>query len=171
MRIYCTHFDSRYLARGIAMLRSLRRFDACSPIQVLALDEQCATILADIFQGDIRLITTATLHERFPALRPLRERRSRWAYYATLKPAAAVHTIENAPQSSVVAFIDADTWFFSDPTPMFAEFGAASVGLSPHRFSPELQHLIVFGQYNAGCVLWRADEEGLRCARNGQPTV
>jgi len=165
-RIYCTHFDSRYLARGIAMLRSLRRFDARAPIHVLALDEQCAKILAGIFGSSVSLITTDTLHQRYPELRGLREGRSQWAYYATQKPAFAVHTIEHAPPSSIVAFIDADTWFFADPRPMFAEFGASSIGLSPHRFPQELQHLAMYGQYNAGCNLWRADMEGLRCARN-----
>ena len=35
---------------------------------------------------------------------------------------------------SCLMFIDADTWFFGDPTPVFEEIGPASVALSPHRF-------------------------------------
>ena len=46
---------------------------------------------------------------------------------------------------------------------MFDEIGAASIGLSPHRFSESLQHLIRYAEYNAGCVYLRNDETGRRC--------
>ena len=165
-RIYCTQFDSQFLTRGIAMLRSVRRFDACATLQVLALDGQCAQVLADLFRNGLNLITTETLAEQYPELPALREQRSTWAYYATQKPMGVMHALENAPPMSIVAFIDADTWFFADPTPLFAELGAASIGLSPHRYSTDLQHFAAAGEYNAGCILWRADAEGVRCTRD-----
>jgi tetratricopeptide (TPR) repeat protein len=163
-RIYCTQFDSQYLARGIAMLRSLRRFDALAAIQVLALDPQCAHVLAGTFGPALTLITTEILLDRRPELRALQGQRSPWAFYATLKPFSALHALENASPASIVALIDADTWFFSDPAPMIAEFGVASIGLSPHRFPEELRQLAVYGEFNAGCTLWRPDEQGLRAA-------
>jgi tetratricopeptide (TPR) repeat protein len=163
-RIYCTQFDSQYLARGIAMLRSLRRFDALAAIQVLALDPQCAHVLGEIFGSALNLITPETLRERCPALQSLQSQRSPWALYATQKPVSVLYALENAAPASIVAFVDADTWFFSDPAPMIAELGGASIGLSPHRYSEELRQAAVYGEFNAGCILWRADAEGLRCA-------
>ena len=166
-RIYCTQFDSNYLARGIVMLRSLRRFDTVAAVQVLALDPRCAQVLADTFgTAAIRLITTETLIDRLPALQALREKRSPWAFYATQKPLSVLNAVENAPPDSTVAFIDADTWFFSDPAPMIAELGEASIGVSPHRYTAELQSFAEYGQFNAGCILWRVDAEGLRCVRD-----
>lgn len=164
--VYCTYFDSAFLARGITMLRSLRRHDPAARILVLALDELCARVLRDCFASDLRVIETETLHTAVPELRRIRDQRSAWAYYATQKPALVLFTMESVPRPEAVIYIDADTWFFGGPSPMFKEIGAASVGISPHRFSDSLQHLIIYGRYNAGCIYWRADETGRRCLTN-----
>lgn len=161
--VYCTYFDSAYLARGAVMLRSLRRHDPASEIVVLALDELCARVLRAEFAAGVRVIETATLHAFAPALRRIREQRSPWAYYATQKPALGLFTMESAARPEPVMCIDADTWFFSRPAPMFEEIGGASIGLSPNRFHAATQHLEVYGSYGAGCVYWRDDALGRRC--------
>ena len=162
-RVYCTYFDSAYLARGMVMLRSLRRHDPSARILALALDELCARVLCGAFSGDVQVIETETLHAAFPELRPIRQQRSRWAYYATQKPALALFTMGGQPPPAAVTYIDADTWFFSDPSAMLYEIGTASVGISPHRFPASHQSLAVYGRYNAGCIYWRNDETGRRC--------
>lgn len=159
-RVYCSCFDSLYLAQGIAMLRSLRRYQPQAEIHVLAFDDLCAGILDEVFAGAVRVIRLETLHARFPGLRNLGDGRSRWASYATQKPAFARFTLENRPQPSSVTFIDADTWFFADPAPMYEEIAGASIALSPHRFTATTGHLAVYGEYNAGCIYWRGDETG-----------
>jgi hypothetical protein len=141
------------------MIRSVRRFDACAAIQVFALDGQCATILRDLFGAAVTVVEPPDFPE-------LRATRSRWAYYATLKPLGVVQALERAAAGSAVLFVDADTWFFSDPSPLFGEFEGASIGLSPHRFAPGNEGLDVFGKYNAGCILWRADAAAQRCAND-----
>jgi hypothetical protein len=162
-RVYCTYFDSAYLARGIVMLRSLRLHDPSARIFVLALDESCAHVLQNSCDRGVHVIETETLHAAAPELRRIREQRSLWAYYATQKPALALYIMESEPRPAAVAYIDADTWFFGDPSPMVREIGSASVGLSPHRFPASSQHLTIYGVYNAGCIYWRNDETGRRC--------
>jgi hypothetical protein len=161
--VYCTYFDSAYMACGIVMLRSLRRHDPAAGILVLALDEMCARVLRDGFPGEFRVIETETLHTADPVLRRIREQRSTWAYYATQKPALARFAMESDPRPEAVMSIDADTWFFGDPLAMFEEVGAASVGLSPNRFHAATRHQIIYGLYGGGCVYWRNDETGRRC--------
>ena len=158
-RAYCTYFDSHYLAQGITMLRSLQQYDPHAPIHVLTFDDLCTLVLNDIFMGTVRVTRLQTLRARFPALGAL-SGRARWAVYATHKPAFASFTLETA---DAVTFIDADTWFFADPEPMYREIGNASIGLSPHRFPAAKTGLKVYGLYNAGCIFWRGDATGRQC--------
>ncbi len=145
------------------MLDSLRRYDPAAGIVVLALDGLCARVVRERFAGPVRVIETDTLHAAEPRLRDIREQRSTWAYYATQKASFALYVLESEPRPESVMFIDADTWFFSSPQPMFDEIGSASVGLSPHRFHAATQNLAIYGSHNAGCVYWRNDETGRRC--------
>jgi hypothetical protein len=162
-RLYCTYFDSSYLARGLVFLRSLRRRDPKARILVLTLDDLCARVLRDQLTDEVMAIETESLHERFPALRTVRRERSLWAYYATQKPALAIFAMETAPEPEGVMYLDADTWFFANPAPIFDELGHASVGLSPHRYHSSVLHFDSFGVFNAGCVYWRNDATGRRC--------
>jgi hypothetical protein len=160
--LFCTSFDSAYLARGLVMLRSLWRHAPDARVLVLALDERCERVLADEFAGRLEVVTPALLTAAHPALSRARDGRSRWALYATLKPAAVLFALDSTPQPRSVLFIDADTWFFHSPAPIFEEIGAASIALSPHRFHAATRHLEIFGLYNAGCIHWRNDDTARR---------
>lgn len=162
-RVYCTYFDSAYLARGLAMLHSLRIHDPNTRIFVVALDDLTVQVLQARFGPRIQVIGTGPLHTAVPGLRGAREQRSPWAYYATQKPVAVQFAMESLPRPECVVYIDADTWFFSDPAPLFDEIGDASVAVSPHAFSPAVEHLQSFGRFNAGFIYWRNDETGRRC--------
>lgn len=163
-RIYCTYFDSRYLAQGIVMLRSLLRHDPAASIQVLAFDPDCERILRATFAASICVTGAAAFHAAHPALAALRDSRSQWAFYATHKPVFIRSILDAAPEGTLLTFIDADMWIFSDPTPVFAELESASIGLSPHRFSKAHQRHAIYGLYNAGWMHWRADSVARRCA-------
>lgn len=162
-RIYCTYFDSAYLARGLAMLRSLRRHDPEAAVFVVALDDLCRRATLDRFASMARVTGVEPLLEAVPGLRDARQTRSAWAYYSTQKPVVCAFAMESVPHAGLVIYIDADTWVFSDPSPLFQEIGNASVAISPHRFSPALEHLDQFGRYNAGLICWRNDATGHRC--------
>lgn len=163
MHTYCTQFDSHYLARGIVMLRSLRCFDPRSAIRVLALDEACELVLRDVFGPSIEVTGIGELHSHKPELVALRESRTAWAYYATLKPAFVRLVLESTPRPTSLTFVDADMLFFADPSPAYEELEAAAIGLSPHRFSSSMQGLAVYGTYNAGWIYWRAGTAAEQC--------
>jgi len=163
MRTYCTYFDSHYLAQGIVMLRSLRRFDPDADICVLALDASCESVLHDVFRSSIRVTSLGVFHAARPEIAALRESRTPWAYYATHKPAFVRFILESRPTPATVTFVDADMRFFSDPSPASSELKAAEIGLSPHRFSPSAQGLEKYGTYNAGWIYWRAGTVASQC--------
>ena len=142
------------------MLRSLRRFDPESMVHVLALDGACARVLRRIFGATIDVTGIGALPMGNLRLHSLRESRRLWEFYATLKPVFLRSVLQEA--RGAVTFVDGDIQFFSDPSPMFAEIGEASVGLSPHRYSPSCSHLAIHGVYNAGWIYLRCDETARR---------
>jgi hypothetical protein len=163
MRTYCTYFDSRFLAQGIVMLRSLRQFDPDSFIRVLAFDDTCARILGDVFGSSILIAKIAEFHSENPDLAALRSSRTAWAFYATHKPAFVGRVLAAEPSPDSVTFIDADMLFFADPSPAYAEIGTAEIALSPHRFPASNQRLAVYGTFNAGWIYWRAGAPARQC--------
>jgi hypothetical protein len=135
---------------------------------VLALDGGCDDIVRDACGRDVRVLTPEVLHSSIPELTELAGKRSRWAYYATHKPALAGFVLRNAAEGSMVAFIDADTWFFDDPAPLFEELDNATIGLSPHRFHDLTAYLAMYGLYNAGFICWRACAAARECIADWQ---
>ena len=162
-RTYCTYFDSCFLAQGLVMLRSLRQHDPSAGIHVLALDALCARVLGDVFGGTVARITLDTLQAGHPELPALRATRSLWAFYATHKPVLARFLLEKGAPGAPVLFVDADPCFFGDPSPIFTELSAATIGLSRHRFHAGTKHLFSYGIYNAGCIYWRACASARQC--------
>lgn len=162
-RIYCTYFDSQYLARGMTMLRSLQRWDPDALLLVLALDDRCATVVHEVFGAAVQVLRQQDLLAMDAALRDSRDAHSYWSFYAMHKPVFLLDVLGTVHAGTQVIFLDADTWFFSDPSPVLAEAGMAPIALSPHRFSPENRHLLKYGKFNAGFLYLRATEAAWRC--------
>ncbi len=163
MRRFVTEFDVNYAAKGIAMLESLLEHSPKAQITVMCYDEALRGILEDRFKARLELISQKTVESWEPRLAPLREQRQPWEFYATHKAILLKHLLGSCPDGELIAFIDADTLFFSDPEPLFEEFGSASIGLSPHRFNKRTEFLRVHGEFNAGFGIWRKDPVGLQC--------
>jgi hypothetical protein len=161
-RAYTSYFDQRYLARALVMLRSLRRHDPAAAIFPLCFDPVSADIVAALRDPGIVPVVPRLLSAFEPRLAGCAGR-GRWEFYATHKAILPLYVLAQNPGIGTIAHIDADTWFFSSPAPVFDELAAASIGLSPHRFSPAFEQAIIHGAFNAGFVAWRHDATGLRC--------
>ncbi|MDD5260724.1 MAG: putative nucleotide-diphospho-sugar transferase [Methylacidiphilales bacterium] len=163
MQRFVTDFDTNYAAKGIAMLESLLEYSPEAQIIVVCYDETLRGILEDRFKTRLELIPQKTVENWEPRLAPLRERRQPWEFYATHKAILLKHLLSRCADGEAIAFIDADTLFFSDPEPLFQEFEAASIGVSPHRYNKDTEYLRMYGEFNAGFGLWRKDSTGRQC--------
>lgn len=164
-RHYCCYFDHRYLVRGLAMIRSLRRFESESPIWVLCLDAECRRVLGMLEEPGVRMITTEELETAFPDLLNARRDRSLIEYYFTLTPALVHHVLDRTPAGDSVTYVDGDLWFFGDPAPLHAELGQGSVSITPHRFPDSLKSLERYGKYNVGWLTFQNDGIGAAVAK------
>ncbi len=161
-RAYVTYFDQRYLARALVMLRSLRRHDPQAEIFPLCFDPVAFEVVAGLGDAMITPIGAAEITAFEPRLEEY-GKRDRWEFYATHKPVLPLYVFSRQPELGAICHIDADTFFFASPQPLFDEIGQASIALSPHRFSPIYEGLVIYGQFNAGFIYWRRDLIGWRC--------
>lgn len=164
-RHYCCYFDHRYLPRGVAMIRSLRRFDPGSEMWVLCLNDACHELMTMLTEPGVRLIRLAELEAADPELSAVKLTRTLVEYYFTCTPSLIRFVQERVPANALVTYVDGDLWFFSDPEPLFAELGSGAVSIVPHRFAQNLLHLEQFGAYNVGWLTFRNDERGVAVAR------
>ena len=92
-----------------------------------------------------------------------KQNRSRVEYYFTCTPSLPLYILNHWPEVELITYLDADLFFFSDPTSLFDEIGDHSIAIIAHRFPPRMRHLEAHGFYNVGWLTFRRDEQGLQC--------
>jgi len=163
-RYFCTLFDSGYLLKGLAMMRSLARFCSGMKIYVLCMDDQTKYILERL---DLPCVTCIALSEvENEALLKAKADRGVAEYCWTLSSNFTWYVMQCFQEIDMLTYVDADLLFYSDVQPIFDEIGNASIAIIEHRFTPRLQDREVNGRF---CVEWdsfRRDEQGLACLSN-----
>lgn len=163
-RLYCTYFDHRYLAKGLAMIRSLRRHEPDAQVWVLCLSERAGEILNDLAEPGVTAIALADFEAGDAALLAAKnDERNTVEYYFTLTPSLVRYVFCRAPHAKMVTYLDGDLWFVASPEPIYREMGEASVLIIPHRFAESQRHLERHGIYNVGWLTFRNDMAGLAC--------
>ena len=88
--------------------------------------------------------------------------RSLIEYYFTLSPVLPLYVLDKFKES-IIASLDADIFFFRIPAPIFDELGDRSIYIVPHRFRSYQADLLISGQFNVQCQLFRNDDVGKKC--------
>src|SRR5262249_48510221 len=139
MHHFCTYFDRNYLPRGLALHRSLVRHARPFVLHVLCLDEPTFTYLSGLNRPDVRAISLTDFLERDPELTGAKSNRSLIEFYFTCTAPLALYILDSDPAIDLVTYLDADLFFFSDPTPIIRELGQHSVLIVGHRFPGRLK--------------------------------
>jgi hypothetical protein len=170
MAVYATYFDSRFLVRGAACIRSLLAHSReAVDILVLALDETCARQLP-VLVGAVPPGTTFTVEQlaafeaRHPALLRAKADRPRSEYIFTLTPFLCRDALDRALPDGVAVYLDADTFFFADPSLPLGWMQDAEIALTEHRFPCATRHLAgTYGRFNVGWLAFRPAQAAIRC--------
>ena len=162
MQHYCTYFDSNYLPKGLALYHSLVE-NSPEPftLWVLCFDDRTYQSLSEMFLPNMRLISQSEFEGRDEELIKAKENRNRFEYYWTCTPSLPLYLFRHQPDILLITYLDADLYFFSDPSPIFDELGDGSIGIVPHRFPQGLSYEISKGIYNVGIMCFRRDSFGL----------
>lgn len=163
MHHFCTLFDSNYLIKGVAMLRSLHSHCPQAIVHVLCMDKETRAILEEMTLPQVRCHSLPEIEDE--ALLAVKPGRNRAEYCWTLSPCLPWYLLERYPEIDFITYLDADLFFYSDVQPLFDEIGDASIAIIEHRFISALQHLVVRGRFCVEWISFRRDEQGMACLR------
>src|SRR5437773_2692163 len=104
MRTFCTYFDSRYLARGLALHDSLSRHSPGMTLWVLCLDRQSERALQALNLTGVRPITLLEIEEGDRELLNVKGSRSPLEYYFTLTPSLPLYVMGRDPDVDLVTY-------------------------------------------------------------------
>jgi hypothetical protein len=130
---FCTILDLNYLPRGLVLYHSLA--DVCGGfrLRVFCMDEETRSILERMRLANLVTTGIDELESYDPDLRAVKGTRNSVEYCWTAKPSICLYSLAHGRHLEMVTYLDADTMFFDDPAPVFAEMGDASVLLTPAR--------------------------------------
>ena len=158
---FCTLFDSAYLLKGVAMLRSLKLFCPEAEVFVLCMDEECKSILGQLGLAYIHCIPLADIED--DSLLEAKKDRGVAEYCWTLSPCLPWFILQKHPEINMITYLDADLMFYSDIDPLFQEIGNASIAIIEHRFTERLKDREVNGRFCVEWVSFQRDEQGMSC--------
>ncbi len=154
MKFFCTHFDSYYIHKGLALYHSLEGVCTDFTLYVMAFDDASYAKLKELNLPHM-VVENETGPFMTPELSACKAERHRNEYFWTCGSAVTRYFLKNYRLDHIV-YLDADMMFFHDPQPLFDGIMEGSVGLSPHFFDNG-----IFGKYCVQFVFFKADRNGL----------
>ncbi len=130
---YCTLFNYGYLARGLALYRSMERCIQHFHLYILAMDERTRYVLEDLKLDSVTILYYKELMNG--QVKEALENREGTSFYWTFTPVLLEYILEEKHEEWCT-YVDADCWFMKDPGKVFdlIENGGYSVGIVEHRF-------------------------------------
>lgn len=161
MRHFSTLFDMKYAPQGVALYDSLFQHSSEDfKLWILALDDETWQMLQQLHLTHANIIHGEAF-EISNHLTDIRKSRTHQEWCWTLASQLTERLIHDGLLECT--YLDADTFFFSDPEPAFEEIGHRSIAITPHRLIPSKKHLEVNGIFNVGFVHFRNTYVGRRC--------
>jgi len=156
---YCTLFDSNYLTRGVAMYESLKKHSNDFHLYVFAFDSKSHDTLKRLNLKDMTVVSLNEFEDE--ELLGIKDSRSAGEYCWTCTPSVIKYSIENFGLDSCT-YLDADLYFYSDPSVLIEEMGNKSVLITEHRYTPEYDQSDTSGIYCVQFMTFKNNEEGMR---------
>ncbi|MEO7717541.1 MAG: glycosyl transferase [Capsulimonas sp.] len=163
MRYYCTYFDRRYLIRGLALYRSLKRHAEPFTLWVLCFDDETFDALTKMALPEVHPVRLSDFESHYPELKAAKSDRTIVEYYFTCSPFWPLYLLDQHPEIDIVTYLDADLLFYASPEPIFEELGDNSVLIIEHRFPKHLLYMEANGHFNVGLLMFRNNAIGREC--------
>lgn len=156
---YCTLFDSNYLTRGLAMYESLKAHSDPFHLFIFAFDDRSYALLSTL---QLDYVTIISLHEfEDEELRAIKDSRSAGEYCWTCTPSTIKYCIEYYKLDSCT-YLDADLYFFSNPSVLIEEMGDKSVLITEHRYTPIYDQSATSGIYCVQFMTFKNNANGMK---------
>jgi len=148
------------------MYHSLKEKDVIFTLYILCLDKGSHDYLSNrkTVYPEIVTISLDEIEAKDSELKNCKSNRSIIEYYFTLSPCLPLYVLNefNLPH---ICSLDADIFFIQSPENLFNYLDDFSVVITPHKFSEELQALLIYGCYNVSFQIFKNDKTGNECLR------
>ena len=156
---YCTLFNSNYLTRGLAMYESLKTHSPEFHLYIFAFDDRCYNLLKQLNLSDTTIISLLEFEDN--ALLNIKNTRSVGEYCWTCTSSTIKYAIETYHLDHCT-YLDADLYFFADPSILIEELGEKSVLITEHRYTPEYDQSATSGKYCVQFMTFKNDSNGMK---------
>lgn len=155
-------FDQNYIVQGITTLESIIFSVPNSKIFVVAIDDRTNQILRDYFGNKVTIINLQERNELNYYFQKFRENRKYSESIFSLKAHALSYVMNMISQNDWAVYVDADVYFKSWPASIkVSDLHHFSYFISRHRFSKKNSGLRQYGDFNAGFVGFKKDNNGM----------
>lgn len=156
---YCTLFNSRYLARGTAMIESLLKHDASAQVTVVSMDQMASDFLKHKFSSAVQIVPLEQIETK--EYKKLKPTRGFGEYCWTLTARVLDYCLNDLKQDHSI-YVDADCYFFNDPSVKTKEWTKDhDVMITPHNYSKEYDQSATSGVFCVQYVFIKNTEKGL----------
>ena len=159
---FCTLFDRNYLYKGLALYNSLLKIYENFKLWILCFDDITYSLLEGMNLKNIELISLKQFEDK--ELLRIKDTRTAVEYCWTCTPSLPLYILKNNPSLDMITYLDADLFFYSDPKPIYVEFGDNSILMVEHRYAPgSRKYEKTSGKYNVQFLIFRNDRNAIEC--------
>ncbi len=141
---FCTLFNSNYLSRGLALYESLQLTCPDFHLYVFAFDDKSFAYLKGISLKNLTVISLQEFEDE--KLLNVKNSRSAAEYCWTCTPSTILYAIKNYNLENCT-YVDADIFFYSNPSALIDEMKGKSVLITEHRYTPQYDQTSSSGKY------------------------
>lgn len=148
--IFCTLFGCNYLDKGLVMYNSLVSTGCNFKLYVLPMDDKCKDALNNYNYKHINVLNFNEFVSKYN-LDVVKKTRGFGVFCWTCTPFLIDFVLSNYNEP-IATYIDADLYFYSDPSCLINEMNDKTVQIVPHRYNPSLYGNLVRKKAGTYCV-------------------
>lgn len=156
---YCTLFDSKYLTRGLAMYQSLKKYSDDFHLYIFSFDDKSYELIKMLNLNHVTVISLKEFEDE--ALLEVKSSRTPGEYCWTCTPSVIKYCIDTYDLDHCT-YLDADIYFFNNPSILIDEIGNDSVLITEHRYTPQYDQSLKCGIYCVQFITFKNDKNGMK---------
>jgi hypothetical protein len=156
---FCTLFNINYFAKGVALHGSLLKNCPDFNLYIFAFDDISYEILNEKNLPNTTIVSLKQFENE--SLLSVKKERNVAEYCWTCTPFTIKYCIENFNLDNCT-YIDADTFFYEDPSILIKEMGDNSVLITPHNYHPKYDQRAVSGIYCVQFTTFKNNNAGTK---------
>lgn len=163
---YCSTFSKEYAYKGLLLYQSLRRWDKDFHFFFVCLHDEVMELFSRMDLKNATLISLSTVEQEDRQLMDARKDRNNQEYSWTAKASVLLYILNHYTHIDHIVWLDGDTYFFSEPDPIFNEWGQSSIMLNLGRWNKASEGYVErYGRYNTGLMGFKRDQQAIRCLK------